>query len=75
MLTDQPCTGWNINFMLPKVGKHNRAHELFMNTYGRRRRSTAMVTAMELNVIISSDFFSGYDNFPVIFFLAIIISQ
>ena len=24
--------------MLPKVVQHNGAHELFMNTYGRRRR-------------------------------------
>ena len=24
--------------MLPKVVKHNGAHELFMNTYGRRSR-------------------------------------
>ena len=30
LLTDQPCTGWNINLMLPKVVKHNGAHELFM---------------------------------------------
>ena len=46
LLTDQPCTGWNINLMLPKVVKHNGAHELFMNTYcrrRRRRRSTVLV--------------------------------
>ena len=32
--------------MLPKVVRHNGAHELFMNTYGRRRRrrrSTVLV--------------------------------
>ena len=36
--------------MLPKVVKHNGAHELFMNTYGRlrrrrrrRRRSTVLL--------------------------------
>ena len=31
-LTDQPCAGWDINLMLPKVVKQNGAHELFMNT-------------------------------------------
>ena len=36
-LTDQPCTGWNINLMLPKDVKHNGSHELFINTYSRRR--------------------------------------
>ena len=34
---------WNINFMLPKVVKHNEAHELFMITYGRGRRSTVLL--------------------------------
>ena len=29
--------------MLPKVVKHNGAHELFMNTYGRRRRRRSTV--------------------------------
>ena len=32
-LTDQPCAGWKINLMLPKVVNHNGAHELFVNTY------------------------------------------
>ena len=48
LLTDQPCTGWNINLMLPKVVKHNRAHELFMNTYGRRRRRRSTVLLYRL---------------------------
>ena len=29
--------------MLPKVVRHNGAHELFMNTYGRRRRSMVLL--------------------------------
>ena len=33
--------------MLPKVVKHNGAHELFMNTYGRRRRWSMVLLASE----------------------------
>ena len=31
--------------MLPKVVRHNEAHALFMNTYGRRRRSTVLLAS------------------------------
>ena len=31
--------------MLPKVVKHNRAHTLFMNTYGHRRRSMVLLAS------------------------------
>ena len=32
-LTDQPCAGWDVNLMLPKVIKQNEAHAFFMNMY------------------------------------------
>ena len=35
------------NLMLPKVVKHKGAHELFMNTYGRRRRRSTVLLASE----------------------------
>ena len=35
LFTDQPCAGWDINLMSPKVIKLNRSHKLFVNTYRR----------------------------------------
>ena len=61
-LTDQPCTGWNINLMLPKVVKHNGAHELFMNTYGRRRRRRRSTVLLVMCLVSTNGERAGLAN-------------